>query len=70
MLYFNVAKIIISKIQDLQTHYDGVIISTVINVRRSGERRGRRRKGRVISNLGHHDYFLPTPITSRTLGNS
>lgn len=33
-MYFNVAKLIIYKIQDLQAHYGGVILFTLINVRK------------------------------------
>lgn len=51
-VFLNVAKLTLPKIQDLQAHYDGVIISALINVRK--RRRGERREGRTISNLEHH----------------
>lgn len=47
VVYFYVAKLITSEIQDLQVHLDGVIISTLINkCRKKEEDRRRRRWGR------------------------
>ena len=70
-VFFNVAKLTLPKIQDLQIHYDRVIISALINVRKR-RRRGERREGEDYKQFRASCLIssLPTPITSRTLGNS
>lgn len=45
VVYFHVAKLITSKIQDLQVHLDEVIISTLINKCRKKEEVGEEGKG-------------------------
>lgn len=70
VVYFHVAKLITSKIQDLQVHLDEVIISTLINKCRKKEEVGEEGKGYKQFRASCLISSLSTSTTSRTLGNS